>query len=104
MSIRRPRLLVRVPAALALLAALVLAAPAAGDPALRVPKRKLNRALHCQAQVRNAPSEPVLLLTGTGGQGSETWTLGPNLQAALLRAGHSSCYLNFPHFTTGDIQ
>jgi hypothetical protein len=46
----------------------------------------------------------VLLLTGTGAVGSENWTLGPNFRATLLRAGHSSCYLNFPDFTTGDIQ
>jgi triacylglycerol lipase len=104
MKVHRRGVLACLPAALGALAALVLAAPAAGDPALGVPKRKLSRALHCQPQVRNARAEPVLLLTGTGAVGSENWTLGPNFRATLLRAGHSSCYLNFPDFTTGDIQ
>jgi triacylglycerol lipase len=86
------------------LAALVLAGPAAADPALRVSKRKLNRALHCQPQVRNARTEPVLLVTGTGAKGTDNWTSGPDFQATLRRAGHPSCYLNFPRFTTGDIK
>jgi hypothetical protein len=84
--------------------ALVLAAPAAGDPPLTVPKRALDRALSCQPQVRNARTEPVLLIAGTGAVGTEFWTSGPNAQAALLRAGHASCYLNLPDFATGDLQ
>jgi hypothetical protein len=36
--------------------------------------------------------------------GTDNWTSGPDFRATLLRAGHPSCYLNFPRFTTGDIQ
>jgi hypothetical protein len=104
MKVYRRRFLACALGTVGLLAALILATPAAADPALRVSKRKLSRALHCQPQVRHARAEPVLLVTGTGAVGTETWSLGPNFQEALLRAGQSSCYLNFPHFTTGDIQ
>jgi hypothetical protein len=85
-------------------AALIHAAPAAADPPLTVPKPELDRALICHAQVANARTEPVLLIAGTGAGGTEFWTAGPNAQAALLRAGHPSCYLNLPGFATGDLQ
>ncbi|HKF80304.1 MAG TPA: hypothetical protein VKB17_05715 [Thermoleophilaceae bacterium] len=104
MKVHRRRFLACVLGPAGALAALAPATSAAADPGLTVPKRKLNRALHCQPQVRKARAEPVLLLTGTGGSGTETWSLGPNFQETLLRGGHSSCYLNFTHFTTGDIQ
>jgi hypothetical protein len=83
MKIGRRCFLVCVPGVLAGLAALVLAVPAAADPALRVPKRKLNRALHCHPQVRDARTEPVLLLTGTGAKGTDTWASEPDFQATL---------------------
>jgi triacylglycerol lipase len=104
MKIGRRCFLVCVPGVLAGLAALVLAVPAAADPALRVPKRKLNRALHCHPQVRDARTEPVLLLTGTGAKGTDTWASEPDFQATLRGARHPSCYLNFPRFTTGDMR
>jgi hypothetical protein len=94
----------RVAATVAAASALVLAAPAAADPALTVPKRALDRALSCQPQVRNARTQPLLLIAGTGAVGTEFWASGPNAQAALLRAGHASCYVNLPDFATGDLQ
>jgi hypothetical protein len=101
---RRRRARACVQATVAVGAALILAVPAAADPPLAIPQRQLNGALSCQPQVRNARTEPVLLVTGTGALGTETWTSGPNAQAALLRAGHPSCYLNLPRFATGDLQ
>ncbi len=85
-------------------AALSVPAPAAADPSLAVPKRTLDRALSCQPQVRDARTEPVLLIAGTGTVGTEFWTSGPNVQAELRRTGHPSCYLNLPDFATGDLQ
>lgn len=105
MKASRRRVLVCFQAVVAVGAALMLAAaPSAADPPLAVSQQELNRALSCQPQVRNARTEPVLLVTGTGALGTETWTSGPNAQAALLRAGHPSCYLNLPQFATGDLQ
>jgi hypothetical protein len=44
----------------------------------------------------------VLLVTGTGVDGSELWTTG--FQNSLTAAGHSSCYIDFPDHTLGDMQ
>jgi hypothetical protein len=104
MKVPRCRFLTCVLGPAGVVAALILAAPSAADPGLTVPKRTLNGALHCQPQVRNARAEPVLLISGTGALGTETWASGPNAQAALLRAGHPSCYLDLPEFATGDAQ
>jgi len=84
------------------LAALTSAAAAFADPALDVPAAKLRAALHCQRQVTHAKHEPVLLLSGTGVEGSDTWPDG--LQPVLSRAGHPSCYVNLPEHTTADMQ
>jgi triacylglycerol lipase len=82
---------------------LLLAAPArAAEPGLRTPKAKLAAALHCQDAVTRAGAEPVLLVTGTGVDGSAAWPLVT--QPALTAAGHPSCYLDFPRHTTGDMQ
>jgi hypothetical protein len=82
---------------------LVLAAPAAdAEPPLRTPPAKLHAALHCQRAVTHATAEPVLLVAGTGADGSTSWPL--LTQPALTAAGHSSCFLDFPQHTTGDMQ
>ncbi len=96
----------RLAPSLALLAVgMAAAAPApagAAEPRLDVPHGKLVRALHCQADVRQAKHEPVLLVTGTGIDGSASWP--PSLQPVLSADGHPSCYLDFPQHTTGDMQ
>jgi hypothetical protein len=88
-----------------LAAAIALAAvPAAfaREPRITVPSSRLQSALFCQQSVTHARRTPVLLVTGTGIDGSEAWP--PGLQVSLTRAGIPSCYVNFPHHTTGDIQ
>jgi hypothetical protein len=72
------------------------------DPRLDVPAAKLRSSLHCQRAVRNARRTPILLVTGTGVDGTEAWP--GSLQLSLTRAGYPSCYVNFPQHTTGDIQ
>jgi hypothetical protein len=62
----------------------------------------LRSSLFCQESATNAARTPVLLVTGTGVDGSEAWPDG--LQLSLTRAGVPSCYVNFPQHTTGDIQ
>jgi hypothetical protein len=79
------------------------AAPAyAAEPPLDVSASKLRSSLFCQESVTRASRTPVLLVTGTGVDGSEAWP--DSLQISLNRAGSPSCYVNFPQHTTGDIQ
>jgi hypothetical protein len=89
---------------LALCALLGALAPTAlaREPRLTVSPSKLRSSLFCQESVTNATRTPVLLVTGTGVDGSEAWPDG--LQLSLSRAGVPSCYVNFPQHTTGDIQ
>jgi hypothetical protein len=73
------------------------------DPRIDVPTAKLRASLHCQSAVRHARRTPILLVTGTGVDGSEAWPAG--LQPTLtVVARRPSCYVNFPQHTTGDIQ
>ena len=74
----------------------------AREPRLVVNPDKLRSSLFCQESVTNAARTPVLLVTGTGVDGSEAWPAG--LQLSLTRAGVPSCFVNFPQHTTGDIQ
>ena len=91
----------------ALLALVVTASPAlgantSGEPRIQVPAAKLRASLHCQKSVRNAKRTPILLVTGTGIDGTEAWPAG--LQLPLTSAGWPSCFVNFPEHTTADIQ
>jgi hypothetical protein len=63
---------------------------------------KLRASLHCQTSVRDASRTPILLVTGTGIDGSEAWPTG--LQRSLTAAGRPSCFVDFPEHTTGDMQ
>lgn len=74
----------------------------AREPRLDVRAEKLRSALFCQESVTRAARTPVLLVTGTGVDGSEAWPDG--LQISLRRDGVPSCYVNFPRHTTADIQ
>jgi hypothetical protein len=67
-----------------------------------VSSQKLRSSLFCQESLTHASRTPVLLVTGTGVDGSEAWP--DSLQVSLGRAGVPSCYVNFPQHTTGDIQ
>lgn len=74
----------------------------AREPRLDVGASKLRSALFCQQSVTRAARTPVLLVTGTGFDGSEAWPDG--LQISLHRDGVPSCYANLPRHTTADIQ
>jgi hypothetical protein len=74
----------------------------AREPPLHVGASKLRSALFCQESVTRAARTPVLLVTGTGFDGSEVWPDG--LQISLRRDGVPSCYVNLPRHTTADIQ
>jgi len=74
----------------------------AREPRLGVPAATLRSALFCQESVTRAARTPVLLVTGTGFDGSEAWPDG--LQISLRRDDVPSCYVNFPRHATADIQ
>jgi len=88
--------------ALAVLLALALAAPAAASgPKLTVPKEDLEAALECPIDPTNATQTPLMFATGTGATGDQGYLIG---QDAFEAYGHPVCYVNFPDFTTADIQ
>jgi hypothetical protein len=79
-----------------------LAAKHRGEPRIGVSAAKLRASLHCQKSVRDARRTPILLVTGTGIDGSEAWPQG--LQRSLTAARRPSCFVDFPEHTTADIQ
>jgi hypothetical protein len=87
--------------ALVLTAMLVLAAPAAAEPKLTVSHHRLASALHCVGKLRGAAKRPIMIVTGTGASGAEAYAIG---KGALDAYGAPVCYVDFPHFTTADVQ
>ncbi|HEY6636074.1 MAG TPA: hypothetical protein VIZ61_00190 [Solirubrobacterales bacterium] len=75
-------------------------APASG-PRLTVPVGDLDAAVKCPIDPTNASVTPVMFVTGTGATGDQGYLIG---QAAFQAYGHPVCYVNFPDFTTADIQ
>jgi hypothetical protein len=73
-----------------------------GEPRIGVSAAKLRASLHCQRSVRDAARTPILLVTGTGIDGSEAWPAG--LQRSLTAVRRPSCFVNFPEHTTADMQ
>ncbi len=97
------RLTVALIAVLALalgLAATAAAKPAAG-PKLTVPKADLAAAFHCPRPVEDATNTPIMLVTGTGASGEQAYLIG---EGAFEAYGHPVCYVDFPDYTTADIQ
>ena len=96
----------RLVAALGVLAALcfatsALAASRYAEPTLTVPKKKLAAALHCHGDLTRGGKQPIMLVTGTGATGEEAYGIG---KGAFDAFGHPVCDVDFPAFTTGDIQ
>jgi hypothetical protein len=84
-------------------AAAALGAPtaAASGPQLTVPKAELEAALECPIDPTDAARTPLMLVTGTGATGEQAYLIGED---AFEAYGHPVCYVNFPDFTTADIQ
>ena len=88
----------------ALVAALAVAVPApavASGPKLTVPEADLQAAFNCPIDPTNATQTPLMFVTGTGATGDQGYLIG---QAGFEAYGHPVCYVNFPDFTTADIQ
>jgi hypothetical protein len=93
----------RLAAAFASLAVLVMwCAPAgASGPKLTVAKADLAAAFKCPIDPTDATTTPLMFVTGTGATGEQGYLIG---QDAFEAYGHPVCYVNFPDFTTADIQ
>ena len=87
----------------AILGALAIGAPSAmaSGPRLTVPQSELDAAFKCPIDPTNAAVTPVMFVTGTGASGDQGYLIG---QDAFEAYGHPVCYVNFPDFTTADIQ
>jgi len=80
------------------------AAPAAAKysgPKLLTPRADLAAAFHCPIDPAGSKKTPVMFVTGTGATGQQGYLIG---QGAFEAAGHPTCYVDFPDFTTADIQ
>jgi hypothetical protein len=88
-------------AAAAALSCLAFAAPAAAAPPLKVDRTDLKAAFHCNGELANASSTPIMLSTGTLSAGGDLYG---SLQDAFDAYPHPVCYVDYPDFTTADIQ
>ena len=102
MSSKKQRHWMAVAALIGLAAVLLTATPAsAKGPKLTVPKADLEAAFHCPIDPTNATTTPLMLVTGTGASGEQAYAIG---QDAFEARGNPVCYVDFPDFTTADIQ
>jgi hypothetical protein len=96
-----------VAVALVAIVAVTLAAAAGArpkrvpEPRISIPKAQLEAAYHCHGDVATATNQPLLFVTGTGATGEEGYLIG---KGAFDAAGHPVCDVDFPDFTTADIQ
>jgi triacylglycerol lipase len=88
-------------AAAAMLLAAWPATAAADEPELKVERAKLAEALTCHSEVKPGGQPPILVLPGTGSDGSRVYALG---KGALDALGRPVCVVAFPHRTTADVQ
>jgi triacylglycerol lipase len=80
---------------------LTFAAPAAGAPPLKVHNSELKAAFHCNGELANASKTPIMLSTGTLSAGGDLYG---SLQDVFDAYPHPVCYVDYPDFTTADIQ
>jgi triacylglycerol lipase len=71
------------------------------EPPISIPRSTLEAAFHCHGEIEGATREPLLFVTGTGATGEEGYLIG---RGAFEAAGHPVCDVDFPDYTTADIQ
>ncbi|HET7444273.1 MAG TPA: hypothetical protein VFJ57_06415 [Solirubrobacterales bacterium] len=71
------------------------------EPRIAIPRTELEASFHCHAELAGAAREPVLFVTGTGATGEQGYLIG---QGAFDAFGHPVCDVDFPDYTTADIQ
>lgn len=104
-SVRRAGLRRRIGIMLSVFATVLapgsVATAAAKEPPITVRPALLRAAFHCHGALAHATKEPLLLVTGTGATGEQTYAFGKGAFDAL---GHPVCDVDFPHYETADIQ
>ena len=71
------------------------------EPRIAIPRTELEASFHCHGEVEGTKVEPVLFVTGTGATGEESYLIG---KGAFDAFGHPVCDIDFPAYTTADIQ
>jgi hypothetical protein len=71
------------------------------EPPIAIPKAELEAAFHCHGEIEGATREPLLFVTGTGATGEQGYLIG---RGAFEASGHPVCDVDFPDYTTADIQ
>lgn len=90
-----------VPLLTALAVSLAVPTAHAAEPKLTVPMSKLKASLQCTDGIDDAARTPIMVVTGTGASGDEAYAIG---KPALDHYGAPVCWVNFPNYTTADIQ
>jgi hypothetical protein len=73
----------------------------APEPALTVPKSELEASYRCEGMVLRGGPQPLLFVTGTSTTAEEGYLL---VRGAFETLGRPVCLVNFPDYTTADIQ
>jgi len=89
-------------ATFAMFGTVVVGAATAVEPQGTVPKAQLAAAVHCHGNLAGAAHTPVLLLPGSGSDGSDLWPSGFGRELSADRV--PSCFLDLPGHTTADMQ
>jgi hypothetical protein len=73
----------------------------APEPGITVPRTELEAAFRCEGEAVGGEVQPLLFVTGTGSSGEEGYLL---VRHAFETLGRPVCLVNFPDYTTADIQ
>jgi hypothetical protein len=100
---RRLGIVALVALACAAFAATALAKPTKQppEPKLTVPRAELEAGYRCEGTVVSGGPQPLLFATGTSTSAEEGYIL---VHSAFEALGRPVCLVNFPDFTTADIQ
>src|SRR5204863_8968266 len=77
------------------------AGAAAGEPRVTEAQRRLIAALTCHSDVGARHSAPILVVPGTGSDGSQVYALG---RGAFDSIGRRVCTVSLPDRATADLQ
>lgn len=102
-----PKLRLAICAVVAIVGSLILAAAASAkprtppEPPISISAPELEGSFHCHGEITPSGPRPVLFVTGTGATGEQGYLIG---KGAFDAFGHPVCDVDFPDYTTADIQ
>jgi hypothetical protein len=103
-----PKLRLAICAVVAIVGSLILAAAMAAakprtppEPPITIGAPELEGSFHCHGEITPSGPRPILFVTGTGATGEEGYLIG---RGAFEAFGHPVCDVDFPDYTTADIQ